>query len=69
MTTRLDQYLQLEATMLRLDAVDDPSADDVRDQMDVIWADLTTADVAFLDARGDVMTKEKGPQAPKEVLK
>lgn len=54
MTHALDHYLTLERLMLELDKQRDPMADQIRDLMDPVWHKLSDAEIAMLDARGEV---------------
>jgi len=53
---RLDAYLSIEATMMRLDDMDDPLADSLRDVLDPIHRALTKEERTVLNARGDLST-------------
>jgi len=56
--TALDRYIDLEVQMLFLESVEDSQgADEVRDEMDSVWAELTPEDRSFLDGRECTITR------------
>lgn len=51
MTPRLNAYLTLEREMRRLDEVDDPAAEAIRDALDPIWFLLDEDERDYLNRR------------------
>lgn len=53
-TGLLLRYIEMEKEMMRLDDAGDVNADQLRDEMDGLWRELSDADHAWLNARGEM---------------
>jgi hypothetical protein len=70
-TPALFRYVEFEQFLMRLDDLNDPSADAIRDMMDPMWFDLTDHERSFLNSRGHLaapLTVFTGGTSPEAAL-